>query len=389
MQNSFLSKIAPVQALRTHEDGQTPPVTNMELFFDLVYVFAIIQLSHYLLEHQTWFGALQAAMLFAAVWWAWNYTAWTTNWLDPNHFAGRIVMICLMFCSLMMAVAIPKAFSANAALFAGAYITMALLRGGYMILLFRDQQMGENYTQLTLWNALAGAFWLAGVLMPNNRTLLWLIAVLVDYAAPYTGYWMPGRGSTAMNSWPLSGLHLLERNQQIFIIALGESILLLGGTLLKLSLTPQVVLAALVGFLIIVLLWWIYFVNTTEKGEEAFQHTQDQTSLARASLAYAHGIMVASAIVVAVAIELMVAHPLAQVHLPAVLITTLGVTFYLLGNGLFLRAVTGHFPKIFLIGIIAVIIIGFITLRLHATGLPLGVLTLGTLLGMTVVTSNE
>ena len=256
-------------------------VTNVELFFDLVYVYSIIQISHFLLEHQTWIGAVEAATIFAAVWWAWNYTAWSTNWVNPDHTAGRFLMIALMACAILMAVAIPCAFGNRAALFVGAYVVMALLRAGYMALLFRDQRMGRNYAQLCVWSAFSGLFWIAGALVPEHRLTLWIIAVLIDYGAPYLGFWLPGSGATPMESWPLAALHMLESNQQIFIISLGESILLLGATLVHGTLVGATLMAAALGFGVIVTLWWLYFVHTTNTGEHAFEQDGDHTKLAR------------------------------------------------------------------------------------------------------------
>lgn len=385
MTNPRLSRLAPTAALRQPQPGATPRVTNMELFFDLVYVFTIIQISHYLLEHESWLGALQTAILFAAVWWAWNYTAWATNWLDPNHTAGRLLMIGLMACALLMAVAIPHAYTADAELFVGAYITMSLLRAGYMALLFRGQQMGQNYAQLSAWSALSALAWLAGALYPAGRTWLWLLAVVIDYAAPYAGFWLPRVGSTPMSSWPLAGLHLLERNQQVFIIALGESILLLGGTLIGLELNLPVLVAAAAGFLTIVALWWLYFVYTTEQGEEAFVHKRDHTQLARAGLAYAHGIMVGGAIVVAVAIEQIIAHPTDHVHLPTILFATIGPIIYLVGSMLFHRSVADKLPISNLVALVGLAVMGWVAYTFAVTGVVLGLIVLAVLVGLIVV----
>ena len=123
----LLDRIAPPSALRDRSGGPHLKVGMVELFFDLVYVFTIIQLSHYLLEHQTWLGALEAATLFAGVWWAWNYTAWAANWIDTDHNAGRAFMFVLMAFALMMAVSIHYAFGYRAWLFVVAYVGMARL----------------------------------------------------------------------------------------------------------------------------------------------------------------------------------------------------------------------------------------------------------------------
>ena len=388
-ERGLLARFAPTAALRDRGVGAHVRVTNMELFFDLVYVFSIIQLSHFLLEHQSWMGAVEAATLFAAVWWAWNYTAWATNWIDPDHTAGRFLMIALMACAILMAVAMPYAFEGRAALFVGAYVFMALLRAGYMALVFRGERMGQNYQQLCAWSALSGLFWIAGVLLPELRLALWITAVVIDYGAPFVGFWLPRLGATPMESWPLAGLHLLERNQQVFIIALGESILLLGGTLVGATLSSTTVLAAALGFAIIVTLWWLYFVHTTETGEHAFEHDGDHTELARSGLAYAHGIMVAGAIVVAVAIEEIIAHPADPAHLPTVLVAVTGPAIYLAGSALFYRTMAERMPLTYLGGLLALALLGWAAHAIHASGLLLGVGVLTVMITLTILAARE
>jgi low temperature requirement protein LtrA len=131
--------------------------------------------------------------------------------------------------------------------------------------------MGRNYAQLGTWSAGSGIFWVAGALVEDARLPFWIVAVLIDYAAPYVGFWLPGMGRTPMQTWNLKGLHLLERNQLVFIISLGESILLLGATMANADLSGPLFLAAAVGFLLIVSLWWLYFVHLGDVSEDAFE----------------------------------------------------------------------------------------------------------------------
>ena len=107
-------------------------VTSIELFFDLVYVFAITQLSHLLLTHLDVRGALQAALLLLAVWVAWIYTAWTTNWFDPNQPPVRVMLIALMVASLILSAVLPEAFGDRGLLFAGAFVAGSFLAGFFM-----------------------------------------------------------------------------------------------------------------------------------------------------------------------------------------------------------------------------------------------------------------
>ncbi len=372
MPHSVFHRFVPVAALRNLGPDETPRVTMMELFFDLVYVFSIIQLSHFLLAHSSWLGALEALTLFAAVWWAWNYTSWAANWVNPDHPSGRGLMIVLMGCALVMAVAMPQAFDDRAGLFAGAYVAMALIRAAYMTLVFRGQVMGRNYAQLGAWSALSGLFWIAGAIFAEARLILWMIAVVLDYAAPYLGFWLPGKGATPMESWPLKGLHLFERNQLIFIIALGESILLLGGLLVDHALHLDTVLAAGLGFALIVTLWWIYFVDLSEPAEERFEHEKDHTRLARAGLAHSHGVAVCGAIVTAVAIELIVAHPHDPIHAPTAIIGFAGPAIFLLGCAMFLRVMAARLRLAYLVAVASLALWSFVALSAHLNGLWLG-----------------
>src|SRR5690606_21265541 len=177
-------------------------VGPVELFFDLVYVFAIIQLSHLLLEHLTWLGAAQTVVVFAAVWWGWNYTAWIMNWLRPGSTVVQLLTGLLMLAALGMSVAIPDAFGDRALLFVGCYLAMGLVRPLFMIWAFRGQQLASNYRMLLIWSAAAGALWIVGAFLePDSRLLVWILAAVVDYAAPLAQYRVPGVGHAHMRLW--------------------------------------------------------------------------------------------------------------------------------------------------------------------------------------------
>jgi low temperature requirement protein LtrA len=211
--------------LRRRRPGESPRVTHVELFFDLVYVFAVTQLSHTLREHLTLRGALETLVLFLAVWWAWNYTAWATNWIDPDHAAVRLLMIGLMLLSLVMSAAIPQAFGDRGAAFALAYVALQVVRSVFMVVAFRGARMGRNYAQLLAWSCIAGAAWVVGgFARGGTRLLVWIAAVVLDYAAPLHGFALPRLGRTPIGDWTLAGGHLAERNQLVLLIALGESI---------------------------------------------------------------------------------------------------------------------------------------------------------------------
>lgn len=157
--------------LRDHSVDAAREVTKLELFFDLVYVFAVTQLSHHLLEHLTFRGAVETLVLFLAVWWAWNYTAWATNWVHPREAPVRVLLLVLMLISLIMSAAIPEAFRDRAVEFAAAYVVLQLIRSAFMVVAFRGRRMGRNYAQLLAWSAIAGVVWIAGALADRKSVV--------------------------------------------------------------------------------------------------------------------------------------------------------------------------------------------------------------------------
>ena len=331
------------EALRARSDEAAPRVTNMELFFDLVYVFAITQLSDFLFRHLSSRGALEGLVLFGAVWWAWNYTAWATNWLDPESVPGTALMIVLMAISLVMSAAIPKAFDGRGIPFAFAYVGLQVVRSGFMVWAFAgsDDRMRRNYAQLLAWSCIAGAIWIAGAFTHSDLKLaLWLVALALDLGAPIHGFWLPGAGATPMRDWTLAGSHLAERCQLVLMIALGESVLRVGLTFSGHRGSPSVDAAFIIGFLAAACLWGTYFLQYAERGAEAISSTSAGAArVGRAGYAYAHAMMVAGVIVVAVAIRLTINNPDAGESVASAVTMLGGPALFLAGLALFKWAV--------------------------------------------------
>jgi hypothetical protein len=152
--------------LERRRAGDEQRATNLELFFDLVFVFAITQVSHLLLDDLSWRGAERALLALLVVWWAWNYTAWVTNELDPESGAVRLLLLAVMLGSLLLAVAIPDAFGERAVLFAGSYVAIQV--GRHTFLTFAAANRGtierERAGRILIWFAAAGVLWIAGAL---------------------------------------------------------------------------------------------------------------------------------------------------------------------------------------------------------------------------------
>ncbi|MUL40547.1 low temperature requirement protein A [Streptomonospora sp. PA3] len=367
---------APWRGVARHPDRRSE-VGPVELFFDLVYVFAIIQLSHVLLDHLSWAGFAETAIVFAAVWWGWNYSAWAMNWLNPANTRVQLLNAVLMLASLGMAAAIPGAFGDSGLLFAGCFVFMGILRPVFMIAAFRGRQLASNYTALLTWSALAGVCWIAGALLPPEvRLWVWLLAVAIDYAAPLLNFRIPGAVAAPMERWDTDPEHLAERNRLVFIIALGESILLMGSALADEGVPDaRSLLGLLLGFAGLTVLWWNYFALA---GHEV-TGGQGHTGALRFAFAYAHALMVLGAIVVAVSMELRLTHD----HLTPglVLVAVGGPLIYLAGNLLFLRSRFGRMALSRLIAAALLALIGAAGL-LYYERLPVTAVTLPVLLVM-------
>jgi low temperature requirement protein LtrA len=270
--------VPPHSQLREHGEKADHRVSAMELFFDLVFVFAVTQLSHYLLEHHTALGALQTTVMFLAMWWAWIYTAWATNWLDPGRTQIRLLLIAVMLLSLVLSSAIPGAFGAYGIHFALAYVAIQIGRTAYTSWAKGEWEPGasKNMTRATIYFLAAAPLWIIGGLDsdPQRRLAWWFAALVVEYAGPQLFFFVPGLGRSTLEEWDISGAHMAERCALFIIISLGEGILVTGATFADLQPSLRAVLDFLSAFLGTVAMWWIYFDVGARRGSELIEHEQ-------------------------------------------------------------------------------------------------------------------
>jgi low temperature requirement protein LtrA len=330
-------------------------VTPLELFFDLVYVFAITQLSHLLLDHPTPGGALQTLFLLLVVWWAWQYTAWFTNWFDPEASSVRLVLAAVMLASLVMSAAIPEAFGERGLAFALAYVAIQAGRTAFAVVaLGADHPLGGGFRRILAWFAASGVLWVAGGLLEGlGRYALWLLALAVDYSGPAARYRTPGFGSSRTEEWTIEGAHLAERCQLFVIIALGESILVTGTTFAEAEASAATVAAFAVAFVGSAALWWTYFARSARDASGAIARSADPGRLARSAYVYCHIPIVAGIIAVAAADELVLAHPKDFGTFASVSLILGGTALFLAGHGLFVWAVSGRVPWSRFVGVAA------------------------------------
>jgi low temperature requirement protein LtrA len=363
------------QNLLRERDGQGASVSFSELLFDLIYVFAVTQLSHYLLHHLTLTGALETLLLWFAVWLAWQYTAWVTNWFNPDTRQIRLLLFAIMLLGLFAAAALPQAFGERGLIFALFYVAIQVGRSVTVLrLLAPGHPLKRNFHRILGWLCISAVFWIAGGLAEGNaRLALWAVAVLCEYVSPMFGFRLPMLGrSDSSSEWTIEGHHLAERCQLFVIVALGETILITGATLSEMeSWSLPVLIASLVAFLGSLAMWWVYFDTSSKAGSHAISQAENPGQLG-AYFHYVHVALVGAIIVCAVANELVIAHPDGRIQHATAAVLLLGPALYLFANALYKRLVYHRFPLSHLVGLLALAVlapIAYLTDLLMVNGL--------------------
>jgi low temperature requirement protein LtrA len=337
-------------------------VTYAELLFDLVFVFAVTQVSHTLLAHFTPLGAAQTLLLLLSVWWVWVFTSWITNWLNPELTPVRILLFLLMLAGLVLSTSIPKAFDSRGLWFAMAYATMQVGRTIFWLASTSPTQTAArmNAIRILVWLSTSAVFWIAGGLAEGEiRLVLWFVALGIEYISPAARFWIPKYGASTMADWHVEGGHMAERCAGFIIIALGESIVVTGATFADLKWTGEVVLAFLSAFVAAIAMWWIYFHKGAEAGSELISNSTEPGRLARLAYTYLHLPIVAGIILSAVADDVVLQHPAGHSDVRAVVSAVGGPMLFLIGTILFKHAIRGWLQLSHGVGIIALGVIGW------------------------------
>lgn len=343
--------------LRSRTGAHHGRVGFIELFFDLVFVFAVTQISHLLLAHPGLEHALQSAFLLLALWIVWIYTTWATNWLDCEQDATRLMMFALMAAGLVLAAAIPGAFGERGLYFAVAYAFAQNARNLFLLIALEQGKANEriNFQRIQIWLLVSAVFWIAGGLSQGPaRWALWGIALACEFASPWIGFWVPGMGRSTTQDWGVDPDHIAERAGLFVIIALGESVILIGATFATADTWDAAHIGALAGaYLGAAAMWWMYFANISEEAHAAFARHDDPGRLARVAYTYAHIPMVAGIVLTAVGNEMLLAHPTGHIDGVTTAILIGGPALYVLGSFWFYWLFCEHPPLSHIAGLAA------------------------------------
>jgi low temperature requirement protein LtrA len=310
---------------RQIEPGQR--VTPLELFFDLVFVFAITQVTGFLADSPTWGGLLRGLLLLGALWWAWASYAWLTNTLNPEEGAVRLAVFGAMAAMLIVSLATPNAFGTDGVAFGVAYfIVRALHLVLYAIAGRGDRDLLRAVVRIVPTATIGPTLLLvAGFLEGVPQLVTWGAALAVDYLGVLVGH---------MRGWRVSPEHFVERHGLVMIIALGESIVAIGFGAAGLPLDAGLIAAALLGIAVVASLWWSYFdwVAFFAQARLAEAKGAERAALARDLYSYLHLPMVAGIVLFALGLETTLHDVDASLELVPALGLCGGVALYLLAH---------------------------------------------------------
>jgi low temperature requirement protein LtrA len=345
--------------------GDEYEVTPLELFFDLVFVFAVSQLSHLWLERMTWRGAVEAVVLLLPVLGVWSYTSWAATMIPADRLATKWMMLSVMALGLFMNASLTGAFTRSGWPFAVPFLSIQLGRTVWTIANAPDAMYREHFVRVLIWLIATTPFWLAGAAAgPDDRVLWWSLAAAIDLLGTWLAHPIPGRRLRSEDV-EFSGRHMLERCRLFLLIALGETVLTTGMAISAAPAAPMTVITATSALAGTVALWALYFGRSEPL---AIQHVLRTSNPIRDSRFAMNGLtpIVAGLIAVAVGNEHAIAHP--DERTSAVLSASLfgGPALFLLAQAWYLRTVPRVSPRAQVIGSIALVALGSAALTVDA-----------------------
>jgi low temperature requirement protein LtrA len=286
-----------------HSNEREHPVTPLELYFDLVFVFGLTQVTTVLSNNPTWSGVAHGLLILAALWWAWAAYAWLTNTVDPGEGAVWGAIVVAMAAMFVAALAVPDAFGSHGVLFGVAFLVVNVMQ----LTLYALAARGDRDLLVAIaWTApfaLTGSMLIiaAGFADGGLKSILWLAAIGIGFVGPLL------RG---IGGWRLQPAHFVERHGLIVIIAIGESLIAIGLGERSSGLSARVIVAAVLGFVVATSFWLAYFDFFPMRARQllADRSGAQRTALARDVYTYLHLPMVAGIVLFAYAMKTTLAH---------------------------------------------------------------------------------
>jgi low temperature requirement protein LtrA len=350
--------MSPVPATTTDRtDAQVPP---LELFFDLVFVFAVSQLSEHLLTHLTWRGAAETLVLLVAVFEVWSYTSWGSTLPGLSRDRHRWTLVVVMVVALFMNAGITSAFEDGPWLFVVPYLVCRI--GPAVYWRMTSSALREHYGAMLVWFVPTGALWVLGaVASSGTRLSWWALAATLEAAGSWLAHPIPRRHHFRTRDVAFSPGHMLERSRLFLIIGLGEAVLTTGVAVAGGRPSTAMILTAALAMVAIVALWALYFGGSDALVEDQAAATSDPLRAARLAV-NTQVVVFASLIALAVANELAIDNPTGRTSATLGLLMFGGGVLYLAVQTWYLRALTGRTSRAWLVGLTALAFAGCLSM---------------------------
>ncbi|MEW2141617.1 low temperature requirement protein A [Micromonospora vinacea] len=351
----------------------------LELFFDLAFIASLTLTSQKMAVQQTWTGIAQALLALSTLWAVWVTTTLITDTYSPRRRPIPQLILGIMFGIMLMSAALPTAFHDHGLVFGGTWAAINLGRGLVLIRSLRGRQGQERSLRALVWNLGSGTLWVVGGLVadPEWRLAVWLVALGVDYVA--FGFRFPVPGRAPLPQYQVAPEHLAERYQQIYILTLGELVLVSVLSLSHQPFTPDRIGAFGTAFLTAAVLWWSYAQGAGATLRAAIEASPHRTRLVQTN-PYAHWLMVAGVVGTAAGVERIIAQPWDRPGAPMAALVLGGAGLFLIGRAVLEHEVYGRVPLSHVVGVVATIALA--PPSVHLPGLALGVAAALVLLGV-------
>ncbi|HEX6458614.1 MAG TPA: low temperature requirement protein A [Thermoleophilaceae bacterium] len=307
-------------------------MSTLELFFDLVFVFTITQLSTLLVHEPSWKGVFQAVLMLGLIWWMYDGYAWLTNALPPDRAVRRVFLLAAMAGFLVLALAVPEAFRGSGASFGIAYLAIVLIHAG-LFASSTSQKLTRGIFQLARFNLLSAALVLAGGIVGGTaQYVLWTLGVLAEWLTPLI---------LRSGGFLIAPSHFVERHGLVVIIAIGESVVAVGIGASGLPVDLKLVSIAVLGLLLSACLWWAYFGSGDEDRAEVALGSApaaERQWLAVSAFGYWHMPILFGVIAMAAALRHAIGHASADLSTEQALLLGCGAALFLAGDVMYRRA---------------------------------------------------
>jgi low temperature requirement protein LtrA len=339
------------------ERAEATRVTSLELFFDLVFVFTVTQLTGVLADHPTPRGLLQVVLLLGIIWWMYDAYAWLTNAVTTDRATRRLLLLGGMAGFLVLALAVPRAFAGGGPAFGLAYLLVVVIHAGLFTRTSEGSAVSAILRLLPFNLGTALLVLLGGLIGGTARYLLWAVAFALEWVTPRLA---------GIGGFRIAPAHFVERHGLVIIVALGESVVAIGIGAAELPLDLKLAAVAVLGLLLSACLWWVYFTpGDDELAERALEAAppEHRPRLAVDAFGYWHLVLLLAIVSAAAGVKYAVAHAFERVDIGYAVLLSAGVALFLAGHLGFQRTLG----------------IGRRPLRAVAAGLALAVIPLGVL----------